>query len=855
MADNLGTWNYIEFASEPKYIEFTSIDASGDEALPDIVVPAITGATIQRAILEFRVITSQAADNQWAGTAQYIQIKESVSGSYTNAVNVVYYDQDHAGFSSIVGSYDITSEVSAFNKTYNIKWTDAHPSLASLVELSAQTILKVWYTIDSGVEAKVDTIDGIVDDIKGAIIADAGAVVADGGTLVNYFKTDLTSTTLNYWANLQVMFLTGNNAGIAKRISAYSTAKFITVAESFPSLPVAADTFVIIGRVAGAGSALTEASIADAVWDELKAGHTASTSFGKILQDVETDVDAVLVDTNEIQGKLPTNYIMGSAVVSGKDDEIDAILADTGEMQPYVASIYGKLPSSAYLKGTADSDGGMDTADKADVNAQADLALADYDPPTFTEMDTFETNITAEVDANEAKLDIVTTMVAQIQNNVFFSTTVLDMYQRPAAGSVTYRVRAMVFDGTGTPEDPDTDQLYMTLDGTSGSIIARTLMTKQGVGIYYYDVVIASTDTLEDWTFTFDYLEVAVTKTHYRQSALTEWSSDINDIQTKITAVHVKVDAIAPSPTIPAQLSTHDTDVKALQRIEACPDLMYVPAGRTQINLEGGITAIATTIPVTLSDNLISAGIVKIESEYIIYTGVSGGSLTGCTRGAYSTVAAIHADATPVSQTLMFPILLVVKDNEGNMLAPDSAPTVEIDDWNGTQELAPTAMTLVSTGIYRYNYMIDYGDLAENIILTFTTVIATITAYKKHEVVVIDQPASNLDLVQYLGGGSGDYILDQDGWYDTDGVKTAWTDVAVGYVRDADTGAPLDDAWVTAYPIIDGETMYSGRPTAQARTRANGTWVMALDAETYTFVIEKDGFRIAGDGVVERTVG
>ena len=45
---------------------------------------------------------------------------------------------------------------------------------------------------------------------------------------------------------------------------------------------------------------------------------------------VEIPMNTVLVDTNEIQGKLPTNNIMGSSVKTDKDDDIDAILADTG---------------------------------------------------------------------------------------------------------------------------------------------------------------------------------------------------------------------------------------------------------------------------------------------------------------------------------------------------------------------------------------------------------------------------------------------------------------------------------------------------------------------------------------------
>jgi hypothetical protein len=43
----------------------------------------------------------------------------------------------------------------------------------------------------------------------------------------------------------------------------------------------------------------------------------------------EAQIDAIETDTNEIQGKLPTNKFMGSSVVTDKDDEIDAIKAKT----------------------------------------------------------------------------------------------------------------------------------------------------------------------------------------------------------------------------------------------------------------------------------------------------------------------------------------------------------------------------------------------------------------------------------------------------------------------------------------------------------------------------------------------
>ena len=44
------------------------------------------------------------------------------------------------------------------------------------------------------------------------------------------------------------------------------------------------------------------------------------------------DVDTILADTNEIQGKLPDDYIMGSSVQTSMDDEINTIIANSGQV-------------------------------------------------------------------------------------------------------------------------------------------------------------------------------------------------------------------------------------------------------------------------------------------------------------------------------------------------------------------------------------------------------------------------------------------------------------------------------------------------------------------------------------------
>ena len=47
----------------------------------------------------------------------------------------------------------------------------------------------------------------------------------------------------------------------------------------------------------------------------------------------EINLYTIYVDTNEIQGKLPDDYIMGSSVTDSMDDEINAAVGDLGQVR------------------------------------------------------------------------------------------------------------------------------------------------------------------------------------------------------------------------------------------------------------------------------------------------------------------------------------------------------------------------------------------------------------------------------------------------------------------------------------------------------------------------------------------
>ena len=66
--------------------------------------------------------------------------------------------------------------------------------------------------------------------------------------------------------------------------------------------------------------------------------------------------------------------------------------------------------------------------------------------------------------------------------------------------------------------------------------------------------------------------------------------------------------------------------------------------------LNGSHSSSITTLTLTSTTGFAASGKVYIGGEQVTYTGVSGNDITGCTRGANSTTAALHADGTTVTQ-------------------------------------------------------------------------------------------------------------------------------------------------------------------------------------------------------------
>jgi hypothetical protein len=80
---------------------------------------------------------------------------------------------------------------------------------------------------------------------------------------------------------------------------------------------------------------------------------------------------------------------------------------------------------------------------------------------------------------------------------------------------------------------------------------------------------------------------------------------------------------------------------------------LYVAANNLSTVLNGAHTNVVATITVASTTGFPTAGIITIDQEAIAYTGTTGTTFTGCTRGFDGTAAASHTDTTAVKHTVV----------------------------------------------------------------------------------------------------------------------------------------------------------------------------------------------------------
>lgn len=160
------------------------------------------------------------------------------------------------------------------------------------------------------------------------------------------------------------------------------------------------------------------ASIADALWDELRAGHVVAGSFGEALdaqistRSTPSDVTSALntydpptraesaTDRDQVVLAVNQNAALIFDAIAGCATPIDVVSAINGYDPPTRAELASDRDSIIAQVGTR--------AARADVDA----ALVAYDGPTRAELAADRDALVTEVDANEAKIDALGSMIS-----------------------------------------------------------------------------------------------------------------------------------------------------------------------------------------------------------------------------------------------------------------------------------------------------------------------------------------------------------------------------------------------------------------------------------------------------------
>lgn len=131
---------------------------AGNQSLPSVVIP-VNGlppgakmVTVYCHLVYGCRLDTSLADNKINGD-QYIQVKESLAGSYINAIKVVddalVIDVSEATLvngGAIYGNINTIAQIAVQNKTYDFQWTLASVDGADMILYDVQTIIEVrWY--------------------------------------------------------------------------------------------------------------------------------------------------------------------------------------------------------------------------------------------------------------------------------------------------------------------------------------------------------------------------------------------------------------------------------------------------------------------------------------------------------------------------------------------------------------------------------------------------------------------------------------------------------------------------------------------------------------------------------------
>lgn len=310
------------------------------------------------------------------------------------------------------------------------------------------------------------------------------------------------------------------------------------------------DTGTTIPGLIAALNNLSASEAADAVWDELTAGHNVPGSFGEAINtltpggSIAEQVWDVLVANHSDPGTFGLLVDVIRQYVEDNNQELVDGSTGLAALKAETISQHA-LTRSEIDDNETKIDAIIPRIDTAETNLTSEVNDNEVKiDAIIPRIDTAETNLTTEIDQNEAKLDTIDGKVGAIQNNTTVRFIVPETLYRPDAGTKTYQFHLRLFDTDGNPEAPDSTPTIRIRSLTSGlDLVVGDPMTQDGVkvGAYYYDYGVASAATLTHLLVEATVVENGVTRYIPATTEIVEFQSDLAAIESIVTDTNTKV--------------------------------------------------------------------------------------------------------------------------------------------------------------------------------------------------------------------------------------------------------------------------------------------------------------------------
>ena len=392
-------------------------------------------------------------------------------------------------------------------------------------------------------QTSVDTIDGIVDDI----LVDTGTDIPASISAVDA-KVDIIDTNVD-------AILVDTGTTIPAQISALNDP--------------------------------TAAAIADAVWDELLAGHGTAGSAGLALFNSGAGSDPNAIASAVWDEAIVSHVVAGSFGATNQ-----------GELTAARAANLDNLDATISSRASQSSVNLIETKAQADARQSA---------------------LIAEHDATQADVAAVDAKVSSIQNNTRFVGIVPPVMVKDASLSKDYKFIAQLFDEIGNPEDPDGATMNVAIETVAGvSVLASTTMTKIGVGHYEYTYALAAGAIERPLVVKFTYTEAAIAYTQIRTTEVQEFESKLDTLLSRLTAPRA-----SNLDNLDATISSRESEASASAR--AVTDVAEHDATQAAlVTAQSGITGIkAKTDQMSFASGWVRAQ-VEVNNDKAGYSLASG---------------------------------------------------------------------------------------------------------------------------------------------------------------------------------------------------------------------------------------